>query len=397
MIHSNRLARPLRLLIITHNVPFSPDERANAGVFIADVATALQQRGHQVTILAPAAPQRVQKPLAVPVVRFAWWGAQEAMGSWGLNPLAIARLGSFLYFGARAARRLMLKNNFDVILSCWVFPGGVLARSAARAHPTPFVTWSLGTDIYQAARKPLLGSVIRGILADASARFADGIDLAHQTALLGGKECRFLPSASALGGATGTERAKAHTPLRLVFVGRLEPVKGPDLLIEGLAQLKPVHRAQITLTLVGDGSLEDELRRRIKNAHLTKTVRMHGNESNPLVLQALLRRADWLLIPSRSDSIPLVFSEAMRQNLPIAAAEVGDLKHLVTTYKVGVHFAPQNPDAIAAALREMIALPMEQYRRLCQNTRRAARDFSLERTVVQLEKELIWCLKKNKV
>ena len=48
-----------------------------------------------------------------------------------------------------------------------------------------------------------------------------------------------------------------------------------------------------------------------------------------------MRACDWLVIPSRIESIPLVFVDALHMGIPVVAAAVGDLDLLVTQYAVG--------------------------------------------------------------
>jgi len=61
-------------------------------------------------------------------------------------------------------------------------------------------------------------------------------------------------------------------------------------------------------------------------------------------------RSDWVLIPSRIESIPVIFSDAMKLGRPVVATPVGDLPQLVAG-GCGVVCASVDPPAIASAVR----------------------------------------------
>jgi len=62
-----------------------------------------------------------------------------------------------------------------------------------------------------------------------------------------------------------------------------------------------------------------------------------------------MARADWVLIPSRIESIPLVFSDAMRVGRPVICSPVGDLP--IVAQDVGVVARAATPEAWRDALR----------------------------------------------
>ena len=89
---------------------------------------------------------------------------------------------------------------------------------------------------------------------------------------------------------------------------------------------------------------------------------------------------DWLLIPSRIESIPVVFSDAMKIGRPVVAMPVGDLPRLVGEGGVGIVSQAVDPVAYAQAIRAAL---MAQAGSFCKAIEAAASPFDLERVTVQ--------------
>jgi len=95
---------------------------------------------------------------------------------------------------------------------------------------------------------------------------------------------------------------------------------------------------------------------------LIKAVRQHdlvsfvsindGIEVQKLVDELL--RADYLVIPSRIESIPVVFSDAMQVGTPVIATPVGDLRALIEEHRCGVLADDVSVKALARALETVL-------------------------------------------
>lgn len=93
----------------------------------------------------------------------------------------------------------------------------------------------------------------------------------------------------------------------LLAVGRLEPQKGFDLLIDAFAMLAAEH-PQWTLVIVGEGAERSSLEARAARLGLAGVVRMPGHAGN---LADWYRRADLFVLSSRYEGFPNVLAEAM--------------------------------------------------------------------------------------
>jgi glycosyltransferase involved in cell wall biosynthesis len=129
-----------------------------------------------------------------------------------------------------------------------------------------------------------------------------------------------------------------------LFVGRLEPEKGLDVLLEAMQDV-PAE-----LAVIGSGSAEAELRARAPK-NVTFLGRIERDE-----LPAWYAGADAFVLPSRSDQWGMVLNEAAAAGLPIVASEAaGAAWELVEDGVSGFRVAVQDPEALAAALVRLAA------------------------------------------
>lgn len=147
----------------------------------------------------------------------------------------------------------------------------------------------------------------------------------------------------------------------LLFVGRVQPLKGLDVAVRALAALA---RRDARLVVIGgpsgpDGHAElDRIRTRAR--HLGVGDRMQFVAPQPHhVLSTYYRAADVVLVPSRSESFGLVALEAGACSTPVVASAVGGLATLVDHGRTGFLVPDREPAGFAAAVDRLLADPVE--------------------------------------
>ncbi len=105
----------------------------------------------------------------------------------------------------------------------------------------------------------------------------------------------------------------------LVTVGRLDPVKGFDLLLRALAST----RAAPTLDIIGEGPARRELERLVRALGLAERVRFRGFATNPY---PMVSAADGFVLSSRSEGFPNTVLEALALGAPVIATPVAGLE-----------------------------------------------------------------------
>lgn len=164
-----------------------------------------------------------------------------------------------------------------------------------------------------------------------------------------------VPNFLALDAPIPAPRPPSGAPISLLFLGRLSPEKGLDVLLAALARpsAPPVH-----LDVVGDGPERVALERATHAAGLTARVIFHGFQPD---VAPFLAAADALVMPSRREGLPMALIEAVAAARPVVATAVGGIPELVTPGENGELCAPDDADALAAAIRRLAAaLPARQ-------------------------------------
>ena len=142
----------------------------------------------------------------------------------------------------------------------------------------------------------------------------------------------------------------------LLFVGRIQPLKGPDVAIRTLAEL---DRADAQLLIVGgasgiEGDAESEQAHALVD-ELGLHDRVHFVAPQPHhILSTYYRAADVVLVPSRSESFGLVALEAAACGVPVVASAVGGLLSLVDDRRTGRLIDGRDPTDYAKAIAEIL-------------------------------------------
>lgn len=146
---------------------------------------------------------------------------------------------------------------------------------------------------------------------------------------------------------------------RLVCVARLSPEKGHLVLIDAVGRLVRDGRRDVELVLAGDGPLRVELEREIAARGLLQTVRIAGWQSADEIRDLILA-ARGVVLPSFSEGIPVTLMEALALHRPVVATAVGGVGELVADGVNGWLVPPGSPAALADALAEVLAAPVER-------------------------------------
>ncbi len=176
----------------------------------------------------------------------------------------------------------------------------------------------------------------------------------------------------------------------LLFVGRLQPLKAPDVAIRALAAMvahDPRLAEEVLLVVCGGPSgarplLPGQLAALADGLGVGRQVRFVP----PVARDALAdwyRAADVTVVPSHSESFGLVAVESQAVGTPVAAAAVGGLRTAVADGSSGTLIAGHDPGVWGRALADLARNPRRRDR-MAAAARRHARTFSWQRTADEL-------------
>ena len=302
----------------------------------AEIEVVLPREGAIVDALKPFADRLVYEPLFI--LRRKDLARLAALG-WLTLPLALIRAAR------RSARSDLVYINTSVVLDYQIvarlFPGRVLLHIHEIATgPVRTVLRALG--LWSGARLIFNSRATRDSFAPPAERAFDVI----------------------YNGIDGPPQAEPTSydglrPLRLALIGRINRIKGQDVLLAALSKLPDDLRRRVRLRMVGGAfenpGLEAQLRADVVAAGLGDTVSVEpfANDTAPIY-----RWADVVVAPSKlPESLGRTAIEAMAFGRPALVSAIGGLTEVVADDETGWHVPPGDAQVLADKLKIIIESP----------------------------------------
>jgi glycosyltransferase involved in cell wall biosynthesis len=354
---------------------FPPDAYGGVQKYVLDVATELQERGHDVLVLTTRPAEGLES-------LFPTYEEYEGIEVVRFFPLNIAHQSTYEELGlpGQALWRLVDTAN--------PFPAAVVHRTLAREAPdvvhvnevrglSTLVTRSIRrldvryvytlhdyalicpNSSYRDPEANLPGSVgdtpcvckLFSICQGAALGSPDLVlgpsqyilDIHRRHGFFGDVPCRRLQH-----GIRKTADSPPPVPEepRVLFVGRLEEKKGALTLIEAAERLPSIR-----FDACGDGPLRETVE--AADAKLSN-LSYHGFISDER-LRELRRRATVSLVPSEwPETSGLVVFESLTEGIPVVASDIGGISEIVVDGQTGVLFEPADTDSLVSAVETAV-------------------------------------------
>ena len=192
----------------------------------------------------------------------------------------------------------------------------------------------------------------------------------------------------------------APDAIMLTFVGRVQPHKGPDVLLKAAAEMvmhTPHLRAKLAVVIIGgaSGSVNElekikSLARFLKIEDITHFIEPASRE----VLPDWYRASDLVCVPSYSESFGLVALEAQACGTPVVATAIGGLRTAVSDGISGSLVDGHDPKAWSAVISRLITEPQRRLL-LGMNAVEHASHFGWEATARKTLDVYDWALSKK--
>ena len=294
----------------------------------------------------------------------------------------------------------------------WLYPDGVAVARAIRGSGARLWLMALGSDTFHLQSSPRRRKILEActqaegivcvaqVLADRLAAVGvpreklhvvpNGVDatLFRYRSKEETLDCR--PQTTDLGDAPSVLRSNACSlmsdvsPSKILFIGNLVPVKGPDVMLRAFATLSQTidHRPQspdprpktidrkqaevdasrsdvcglkskVSLLIIGSGPLRAQLERQARKLGIADRVHFLGNRPHAEVA-LWMNVADVLCLASRNEGMPNVVLEARASGLPVVATPAGAIPELPLDKEHFLVVKSCSPEDLAVGLREML-------------------------------------------
>lgn len=318
---------------------------------VADLAEAQNERGHDVAVLCDAATgDGLTQSRLDALAGHCSLGVHRVKMSRSINPRDLSAY--------RKTAKLL--DDLDIeIAHGHGAKGGAYARLAARSQSrggrsiSALYTPHGGSLHYDP--KTLSGRIFLG-LERHLLRATDGIIFESEfaagayAAKVGAPACASRVIANGLGPREFGNHAPDHDAAEFLFVGELRHLKGVDLLLRALSDIRQEVRARVLI--VGDGPDRAAFERLAVELGASDLVEFAGAQP----AREMFRRGRCLVLPSRAESFPYVILEAAAAGMAIIATDVGGIPEIFGPLRDRL-IAPSDAGALAGEMLEFLRDP----------------------------------------
>lgn len=353
-----------RLRLLAYTTLFPSPAAPTHGLFVRNRLASVSELA-DVTVIAPVNAGRNPAALFTPRRRRDPAGFEVHHPRFAVLPGLLKRWDAALLFGETYPQLdgLSRRGAFDLVDAHYAYPDGAAAARLARALGIPFVLTVRGSDLEVVARERGRRESTTATLRKAAAVVAVSGSLARRAIELGTPEGRVhvIPNGVDTSLFRPLDRGAARESLglapdrRLVLaVGRIDPVKGLDLLIDSLARLAAQGVRDVDAIVIGEGDARNAMERRAADAGVAARIGFRGAVA-PEELPVWYAAADLVTLLSRSEGCPNVVLEALACGRPVVATAVGGIPDLLREGESGFLVRERDPADVASRWEEALA------------------------------------------
>ena len=348
-----------------------PPHIGGVGVHIHTLSKELIKQGHEVYVITY--PHKDIKDI----------DGIHVIGTKGVNIPGLR--GAFFAINAkRELKKLIEKENIDIIHGHYLFPAGWASVKAGKSTHTKTYITSHGSDMFEMYKKQsFMRPLIKKVLKDADVVLA--VSNALKEEIINTKIPNIRKKVRLHWNAVDIDKFKttkeneskfkkelvqefnidADKPI-ILFVGNIIKRKNVDLLLEAKKQMG----TKANLVIVGDGPLLEQLKAKVEKEHLDN-VYFTGSRND---VEDIIPSCDILVLPSLSESFGLVLIEALACGKPVIGSNVGGIKEIITE-DVGLLINPNDIKDLANAIDKLFS-DNELMEKFKSNARNRAKDFA---------------------
>lgn len=371
-----------RLLIVTTGLAYGGAETQ-----LVRLATRLKQRGWTVAVasmLPPTAYADLLESQGIPVYEL-------HMRRKVPDPRALIRLAAIV-------RRMR-----PTIVHAYMVHANLLARICRLLSPMPVLICS-ARNITEGGYWREWAYRVTDPLCDVTTQVCSaGAERYVQRRLTPAHKMLYIPNGIDTNAFTPNSSVRAEMRAQMniedlfvwLTVGRLEPQKDYPNLLQAFQQVVSDPPLPLRLLIVGQGPLRQEIERQIIALGIERFVELLGVRTD---IAALLNAADAFVLTSAWEGMSNALLEAAATALPIVATSVGGNPEIVLEGQTGFLVPPQDPDALANAMRRLMEMPKPERLAMGQAGRQhIVENFDIERVVDRWEELYLELLTRKNI
>lgn len=164
----------------------------------------------------------------------------------------------------------------------------------------------------------------------------------------------------------------------VLAIGYLNYIKGFDLLLEAWSLVCKQIKEPWVLNIVGCGDEEDNLKKLAETLKISSNVIFWGQQKD---VDSFYRKASIYCLSSRNEGFPMVLLEAQSYGLPIVAFDCDTGPAEIVVDGTGFLVKPNEITDFADSILQLINMSVEDYNKLCLNTKRNNQHYSLKNII----------------
>lgn len=253
----------------------------------------------------------------------------------------------------KLARKFKVQK--PVLLQTFLFHANFAGRIAARLAGVPHVVSGIRVSEKRKNGHLLLDRLTNRLVKLNICVSQSVADFSVQVGKLPSSKIKVIPN------GVDFERFSTAEPLDLsqwkippdarvvLFVGRLDPQKAPDDLLQAFSRFAK-EAPEFHLLFVGDGPLRSDLEQQVARSPVGDRIHFAGWQSQ---IPQMMRASTCLVLPSLWEGMPNVVLEAMAAGLPVISTKVDGVSELIQPGKQGTLVGQGSPAEIEQALLQL--------------------------------------------
>ena len=352
-----------------------PPHIGGVGVHIHSLSKELVKQGHEVYVITY--PHKDIKDI----------DGIHVIGTKGINIPGLRGM-MFAINAKKELKKLIERENIDIIHGHYLFPAGWAAVKAGKATGTKTYVTAHGSDMFEMYKKQsYTRPLIKKVLKDADVVLA--VSNALKDEIISTKIPKIEEKTRLHWNSVDIDKFKttkenqgkfrkelahlfdiaADKPI-ILFVGNVIKRKNVDLLLEAKKHMK----TKANLVIVGDGPLLNQMKEKAEKEYFDGNLDNVYFTGSRMDVEDIYPSCDLLVLPSFTESFGLVLIEALACGKPVIGSDVGGIREIITE-DVGLLIDPNDSKDLANAIDRILS-DEELMERFKSNARNRAKDFA---------------------